>query len=158
MSRLGHLTDQRKQFVEAYCSLGNGTLAAKEAGYKDSPSLVNQASKLKRELAAEISEELRSSFMNAAPKALSILMDLAEHSASDSVKFQAAKDLLDRAGFRPVDRREEIRPQRSPEELEAEMVRLVGKEKADLLLGKKTVDDLVKERQGNQENKDTIIN
>ena len=50
-----HLTEQRKQFVEAYCRLGNGTLAAKEAGYKDSPSLVNQASKLKRELSAEIS-------------------------------------------------------------------------------------------------------
>ena len=48
----GHLTEQRKQFVEAYCRLGNGTLAAKEAGYKDSPSLVNQASKLKRELSA----------------------------------------------------------------------------------------------------------
>ena len=46
----GHLTEQRKHFVEAYCKLGNGTLAAKEAGYKDSPSLVNQASKLKREL------------------------------------------------------------------------------------------------------------
>ena len=156
MSRLGHLTDQRKQFVEAYCRLGNGTLAAKEAGYKDSPSLVNQASKLKRELAAEISEELRSSFMNAAPKALSILMDLAEHSASDSVKFQAAKDLLDRAGFRPVDRREEIRPQRSPEELEAEMVCLVGTEKADLLLGKKSVDDLVRERMENHKAEEMI--
>ena len=35
----GHLTEQRKHFVEAYCRLGNGTLAAKEAGYKDSPSL-----------------------------------------------------------------------------------------------------------------------
>ena len=78
MSKLGHLTEQRKQFVEAYCRLGNGTLAAKEAGYKDSPSLVNQASKLKRELSAEISEELRSSFMNVAPKALSILMKIAK--------------------------------------------------------------------------------
>ena len=54
MSRLGHLTEQRKQFVEAYCRLGNGTLAAREAGYKDSPSLVSQASKLKRELEAEM--------------------------------------------------------------------------------------------------------
>ena len=100
----GHLTEQRKNFVEAYCRLGNGTLAAKEAGYKDSPSLVNQASKLKRELSAEISEELTANFLSAAPKALSILMDLAENSASDSVKFQASKDLLDRAGFRPIDR------------------------------------------------------
>ena len=152
----GHLTEQRKQFVEAYCRLGNGTLAAKEAGYKDSPSLVNQASKLKRELSAESSEELRSSFMNAAPKALSMLMDLAENSALDSVKFQASKDLLDRAGFSPVDRREEIRPQRTPTELEAEIKRLVGSEKAELLLGKKSVDDLVQEKLSRQEKKSFV--
>ena len=142
----GHLTEQRKHFVEAYCRLGNGTLAAKEAGYKDSPSLVNQASKLKRELSSEIAEELTANFMSAAPKALSILMDLAENSASDSVKFQASKDLLDRAGFRPVDRREEIRPQRTPAELEAEIKRLIGTATAELLLGKKTMDDLVQEK------------
>ena len=63
-------------------------------------------------------------------------MDLAENSAPDSVKFQASKDLLDRAGFRQIDRREEIRPQRTPEELEAEIKRLVGSETAELLLGK----------------------
>ena len=57
MSKLGHLTEQRKQFVEAYCRLGNGTLAAREAGYKDTPSLANQASKLKRELSVEIAKE-----------------------------------------------------------------------------------------------------
>ena len=77
---------------------------------------------------------------------MSILIDLAENSASDSVKFQASKDLLDRAGFRPIDRREEIRPQRTPAELEAEINRLVGTEKAELLLGKKSVDDLVQEK------------
>ena len=153
----GHLTEQRKQFVEAYFRLGNGTLAAREAGYKDSPSLVNQASKLKRELSSEIAEELTANFMNAAPKALSILMDLAENSASDSVKFQASKDLLDRAGFRPIDRREEIRPQRTPEELEAEIKRLVGSETTELLLGKKTMDDLVQEKVANQE-KESVVN
>ena len=95
--------------------------------------------------------------MNAAPKALSILMDIAENSASDSVKFQASKDLSDRAGFRPIDRREEIRPQRTPAELEAEIKRLVGSEKAELLLGKKSVDDLVQERVEQQE-KDSVVN
>ena len=49
MSRLEHLTDQRKQFVEAYYRLCYSTHAAREARYKDSPSLVNQASKLKRD-------------------------------------------------------------------------------------------------------------
>ena len=125
----GHLTEQRKQFVEAYCRLGNGTLAAKEAGYKDSPSLVNQASKLKRELSVEIAKELTANFMSVAPRAMKTLVYLAENSPSDSVKLAACKDLLDRAGFRPIDRREEIRPQRSPAELEAEIKRLVGTEK-----------------------------
>ena len=61
MSRLGHQTEQRKQFVEAYCRLGNGTLAAKEAGYKDLPSLVNQAGKQIPELSREKSRiQLRS--------------------------------------------------------------------------------------------------
>ncbi len=94
--------------------------------------------------------------MKAAAKALSILMDLAENSASDSVKFQASKDLSDRAGFRPVDRREEIRPQRTPAELEAEIKRLVGSEKAELLLGKKSVDDLVQEKLSRQEKKSFV--
>ena len=95
--------------------------------------------------------------MNAAPKMLSILMDLAENSTSDSVKFQASKDLLDRAGFRPIDRREEIRPQCTPVELEVEIKRLVGTEKAELLLGKKSIDDLVQEKVSHQE-KASIVN
>ena len=49
----GHLTEQRKNFVEAYCRLGNGTLVARESGYKDSPSLVNQAGKQIPELSRE---------------------------------------------------------------------------------------------------------
>ena len=156
MSRLGHLTEQRKHFVEAYCRLGNGTLAAREAGYKDSPTLVNQASKLKRELSSEISEELTANFMSVAPRAMKTLVDLVENSPSDSVKLAACKDLLDRAGFRPIDRRVEIRPQRTPAELEAEIKRLVGSEKAELLLGKKSIDDLVQERVEHQ--KDSVIN
>ena len=38
---------------------------------------------------------------------LHMLMYLAEISASDSIIFQTAKDLLDRAGFLPIDRIEE---------------------------------------------------
>ena len=32
-----HLTEQRKQFVEAYCRLGNGTLIIKENKYDKDP-------------------------------------------------------------------------------------------------------------------------
>ena len=85
-------------------------------------------------------------------------MDFAENSASDSVKFQASKDLLDRAGFRPIDRREEIRPQRSPAELEAEIKRLVGTETAELLLGRKSIDDLVTDREKKQKQIRSVVN
>ena len=83
-------------------------------------------------------------------------MDLAENSASDSVKFQASKDLLDRAGFRPIDRREEILPQRTPAELEAEIKLLVGTETAELLLGRKSMDDLVKEKLEQQKSAEVV--
>ena len=56
-----------------------------------------------------------------------------------------------------IDRREEIRTQRTPEELEAEIKRLVGTETAELLLGKKTMDDLVQEKVAQQE-KASIVN
>ena len=158
MSRLGHLTEQRKHFVEAYCRLGNVTLAAKEAGYKDSNSLVNQASKLKRELSVEIAKELTANFMSVAPRAMKTLVDLAENSPSDSVKLAACKDLLDRAGFRPIDRREEIRPQRTPAELEAEIKRLAGTETAELLLGRKSIDDLVTDREKKQKQIRSVVN
>ena len=42
-------------------------------------------------------------------------------------------------------------------EIEAELVRLIGPEKAELLLRKKTVDDLVQERVVLKE-KDSVVN
>ena len=68
--------------------------------------------------------------MNAAPKALSILVDLAENSALVSLKYQACKDPLDCSGFCPIEPREEIWPLPTPAELEAEIKRLVGTEKS----------------------------
>ena len=46
----------------------------------------------------------------------------------------ATRDLLDRAGFRPVDRHEVVKD-KSVEELNAQLVRLVGEDGAKLLVG-----------------------
>ena len=64
----------------------------------------NQACKLRRECADEITEELHRNFTEITPRALNILSDLAENSESEGVRLGATRDLLDRAGFRPVDR------------------------------------------------------
>ena len=99
---------------------GDHLEAAKKAGYKDTHTLRNQACKLRRECADEITEELHRNFVEIAPRALNILSDPAENAESEIVRFSlgATRDLLDRAGFRPVDRHEIVK-EKSVEELNA---------------------------------------
>ena len=52
----------------------------------------------------------------------------------ESVSLGATRDLLDRAGFRPVDRHEIVK-EKSVEELNAQLVSLVGEDGTQLLVG-----------------------
>ena len=138
MSRLGHLTDQRRRFVEEYVITGNATKSALAAGYKDSPSLSNQACKLRRELFKEINDEVQFTLRDSAPKALQTLTHLLEHSSSDSVRLACAKDILDRAGFKSADRKEDYVQQKSLSDLEFELIQLLGQKKAEIILDRKS--------------------
>jgi len=69
-------------------SSGDHLEAAKKAGYKDTHTLRNQACKLRRECADEITEELHRNFAEIAPRALNILSDLAENAESESVRLR----------------------------------------------------------------------
>ena len=64
---------------------------------------------------------------------MNILSDLAENAESESVRLGATRDLLDRAGFRPVDRHEIVK-EKSVEELNAQLVSLVGENGAEKML------------------------
>jgi len=64
---------------------------------------------------------------------LNILSDLAENAESESVRLGATRDLLDRAGFSPVDRHEIVK-EKSVEELNAQLVSLVGENGAEMLI------------------------
>ena len=129
-----NLTNQRQVFVEEYVRSGDHLEAAKKAGYKDTHTLRNQACKLRRECADQITEELHRNFAEIAPRALNILFDLAENAESESVRFWGAtRDLLVRAGLRPVDRHEIVK-QQSIEELNAQLVSLVGENGAEMLI------------------------
>ena len=59
-------------------------------------TLRNQACKLRRECAEEITDELHRNFAEIAPRALNILFDLAENAESESVRLGATRDLMDR--------------------------------------------------------------
>ena len=128
-----NLTNQRKILVEEYVRSGDHLEAAKKAGYKDTHTLRNQACKLRRECADEISEELHRNFAEVAARALNILSDIAENAESESARLDATRDLLDRAGFRPVDRHEIVK-EKSVEELNAQLVSLVGDDGAEMLI------------------------
>ena len=117
-----YLTNQRQVFVEEYVRSGDHLDAAKKA------------CKLRRECADEITDELHRNFAEIAPRALNILSDLAENAESESVRLGATRDLLDRAGFRPVDRHEIVRD-KSIDELNTQLVSLVGEDGAELLVG-----------------------
>jgi hypothetical protein len=132
MAKTG-LTNQRQVFVEEYVRSGDHLEAAKKAGYKDTHTLRNQACKLRRECADEITGELHRNFAEIAPRALNILSDLAENAESESVRLGATRDLLDRAGFRAVDRHEIVK-QKSVEQLNTQLVSLVGDDGADMLI------------------------
>ena len=128
-----NLTNQRQVFVEDYVRSGDHLDAAKKAGYKDTHTLRNQACKLRRECADDISEELHRNFAEIAPRALNILSDLAENAESESVRLGATRDLLDKAGFRLVDRHEVVK-EKSVEKLNAQLVSLVGDDGAEMLI------------------------
>ena len=64
---------------------------------------------------------------------MNILSDLGENAESESVRLGTTRDLLDRAGFRPVDRHEIVK-HKSVEELNAQLVSLVGENGAEILI------------------------
>ena len=81
--------------------------------------------------ADDISEELQRNFDEIAPRAFNMQSDLAEN---ESLRLGATRDLLDKAGFKPVDRYEIVK-QKSVEELNTQLVSLVGENGAELLVG-----------------------
>ena len=64
---------------------------------------------------------------------MNILTDLAENAESESVRLDATRDLLDRAGFRLVDRHEIVK-EKTVEELNAQLLSLVGENGAEMLI------------------------
>ena len=135
--QLDHLRSSRRiKFVEEYVTHGNAHRAAREAGYDrgDEKKLKNYAKALKYKLKEEIEEVFRERMESGGPKAYRVMEDLLQ-SESDTVRFNASKDLLDRAGHKPIERVEHTHEHRSVQEMEAHLVALVGSDGAKLLMG-----------------------
>ncbi len=98
--------ERDEEFVREYVNNGgNATQAAIAVGV--SPASASTVGyRLKSRLTKEIDTEQKAQLRGYAPKAISQIQNLAENAESENVKLKANADLLDRAGWKPVDKQE----------------------------------------------------
>jgi phage terminase small subunit len=73
----------------------------------------------------ELAEMVRDSMAHAAVGALKVIRELALHSENAQVRLHAAKDILNRAGYMPVEKKELVISNLSEEEIDRELKRLL---------------------------------
>lgn len=97
------LTDKQQAFVDHYVATGGKIgIATQRAGYADRAA----GSKLLRDprVIKLIQERMTDAIGVHAAMALGTVVKLARSAKSDYVRLEAAKDLLDRAGYKPPDK------------------------------------------------------
>ena len=121
-------TEKQEAFIQAFCQTGNASKAAEMAGY--SPKCAKQKGyELKKQFQKEIHETTRQMLIDCVPGLLTQLKNLAEFADSETVRLGALRDLLDRAGLKPVEKVEQqvtTVEQSSTDDLRRELEALTG--------------------------------
>lgn len=112
MAAEDQLSPKQLIFVQEYLKSNNITHAAKAAGYAEGSAHVQGSRMLKNDKIQRylnkkeqnLNRDLRELFVEQAQMAFKTMVDLAENSPQDNVRYSAAKDILDRAGYKPVDK------------------------------------------------------
>ena len=99
------LTEKQEKFVENYCLTGNAAKAAEMAGYSVKTAK-QMGYTLKNQLSSEISEKMTKLIQDSVPGALAQINDLVMNATSEGTRLNACKDILDRAGYKPVEKQE----------------------------------------------------
>ena len=104
--KLEERKERDEDFVREYVNNGgNATQAAIAVGV--SPASASTVGyRLKSRLTKEIDTEQKAQLQGYASKAISQIQSLAEKAESENVRLKANADLLDRAGWNPVDKQE----------------------------------------------------
>lgn len=122
-------TEKQQKFVDFYVMTGNAKKSAILAGYSEATAEVNGC-KLRKQLSAEIDQATRDALSHHAAMSVKNLVDLANTAESETVRLQANKDILDRAGYKPTDRVEQTvtYDDKTTEELRAELSEILGED------------------------------
>jgi phage terminase small subunit len=104
--KLEERKERDEDFVREYVDNGgNATQAAIAVGVSQT-SASTVGYRLKGRLTKEIDGEQKAQLRGYAPKAINQIQSLAEKAESENVRLKANADLLDRAGWKPVDKQE----------------------------------------------------
>ena len=115
-------------FIQTYVETGNVMASLQEGGYKPNKST---GYALKRKHQEEIEKRMQERLRQSGPKALAVVEGLMDHAMSETVRLSAAKDVLDRAGYKAYD---ENAIGKNIEEMNEQLIALVGKDGAKLLV------------------------
>ena len=120
-------TAKQEAFVEEYCKSGNAAQSAIKAGYSEKVAK-QKGYLLKEQFAREIEEKTKKMLQDCVPGALAQLQNLSSTAISEAVRLGAVKDILDRAGYKPVERVDQTisHAEMSNEELMRELQALTG--------------------------------
>ena len=120
-------TAKQEAFVEEYCKSGNAAQSAIKAGYSEKVTK-QKGYLLKEQFAREIEEKTKKMLQDCVPGALAQLQNLSSTAISEAVRLGAVKDILDRAGYKPVERVDQTisHAEMSNEELMRELQALTG--------------------------------
>ena len=121
-----------EKFIDSFVETGDYLVSMKEAGYKDKNpyQLQVKGKKLVEQNREEVDKRFHARLKEGGPRALSVIEQLM-HSDSDTVKLNAAKEILDRGGHKVAN---EFDTGRTIEELNAQLVALVGTDGAKMLV------------------------
>ena len=122
-----------EKFIDTFVATGDYLVSMQEAGYKDKNpyQLQVRGKKLVEENREEVDWRFQARLKEGGPRALSVIEQLM-HSESDTVKLNAAKEILDRGGHKVAN---EFDTGRTIEELNAQLIALVGEDGAKMLIG-----------------------
>ena len=125
------LNPRQERFIDYFVATGNATQSAIKAGYSEKAASA-RGYELKNRYQAEIEKKTRAAIRSLVPGALAQLKSLALEGESEAVRFQATRDILDRAGFKPKDVVETITVEKSTDELRSELAQLRAGEDTEI--------------------------
>ena len=115
------ITPQQQKFIDHFVLTGNASQSAVDAGYSEKTAR-QKGHELKNLYRSEIMQATQKLLTDQVPAGLRWLSELAESAESESVRLGAIRDLLDRAGLKPVERVETTTIEKmSNEEIEREL-------------------------------------